>query len=920
MTAVLAIVCDPAATRADERVSLIVRAMAAAPGATPRGESVAGANVQFDCGLQQAQATTDRDGFAALSGADCGRCRVIVRKQGYGTWEFRFRPHRDVVTLTADLRPMGIDILVLPEDAARPRSLSVGTRQADFERWPGGNDPWSLLETSEPAAILDRIDGPGLSLGRPGRFSMRGASWTQNAILLDGLDITDRLRGGTPLAYPDRHALEAIDVTSALAPVEHGAPGVTLALRSREPRDSEWRAAAQAYWAPAYLQADASGAVAPAIARLRSLAEGSAQIDSAQLNERWRFNLAGRASRSEIYEKGEPATVGARVASLFGAVAYRPSPNDQLRFTLSGHGVRRPFAGRARYFGDGAFERVSAFGAQGRWAHEDRRASLSLAIGHQTGSFHPQTYAREAGRPADRLIDGPVPDLIAPDDSRRATWTARGTIAPRERRWLGLWHAPRIGATFTRASSTESSSQVGLTPETVDGLPARVWDYGFTSAVSRRHLTDLALYAADRIARRDRLLIELGLRAERASGSAEGAAQNVSWNHILPRASARLKLTDFGHLTVFGGYGAYRQRLLLDLLAYGDPSGAQGSVYRWLDHNGDGLFTGDERGALIAHVGPGAADGVVAAIDPQLRPAATREWVIGLESFVARGWIARLTGFDRRERNPVAPVNIGVPATSYAVRLIPDPSGDILGAQDDQLLPVYDRDPRTFGQDRYLLTNVPDESVRHQSVELRVEKILSPRWSLRAGATAMRSEIQGGNRGFRVTENDSGVLGELFENPNAATWAKGRGFFDRAFTIKVAASYRAPENVLLGIIARYQDGQPFNRFVIVRDLAQGPEAIPATPRGQIARASALDADGRYVVPSGHRFEYLTTVDARIEKTLRWHGKRLALSLEAFNLLDLRHEIEEYVVWNERFRAPTLTQPPRMIRLGARLEF
>jgi hypothetical protein len=31
-------------------------------------------------------------------------------------------------------------------------------------------------------------------------------------------------------------------------------------------------------------------------------------------------------------------------------------------------------------------------------------------------------------------------------------------------------------------------------------------------------------------------------------------------------------------------------------------------------------------------------------------------------------------------------------------------------------------------------------------------------------------------------------------------------------------------------------------------------------------------------------------------------------------------MEEYVVWGDDFRLPTLVQPPRVMRFGARLEF
>jgi hypothetical protein len=121
--------------------------------------------------------------------------------------------------------------------------------------------------------------------------------------------------------------------------------------------------------------------------------------------------------------------------------------------------------------------------------------------------------------------------------------------------------------------------------------------------------------------------------------------------------------------------------------------------------------------------------------------------------------------------------------------------------------------------------------------------------------------------------------------------------------------------------SRPAPGTPFGRLVVVPDLAQGPEAIPATPRGQsFGRAATVDPDGRPLTADGHRFAYTLTVDARVEKVFRIGARRLALVAEAFNLPGLRNEVEENVVWGASFRAPTAVQPPRVLRLGGRFDF
>jgi hypothetical protein len=514
-----------------------------------------------------------------------------------------------------------------------------------------------------------------------------------------------------------------------------------------------------------------------------------------------------------------------------------------------------------------------------------------------------------------------VPDLVFPSRSQGSSWSLDGRLRFRPSRLGSLEHAPRFGVSLRRGWSRETPGRDGPVAETVNGLAARVWEYAWPGRDSRRHALDLAAWASDRLAWRGRLIVEAGLRLERTTGAADGAVQGVSWLSVLPRVSARLRLTDVGGLRLIGGWGEYRHRLLLHSLAFGDPNAENASVYRWTDANGDGLYDPFERGPLVARAGPGAAEGSLAAIDPGLRPPRTREFVAGIEASPGKSWRLAFLAFDRRETDLIESVDVGVPASAYVVRYLADPSGDIDGPLDDQLLPVLDRRPESFGLDRYLLTNPPGLGSLYQGVELRAERALGARFVLFAGATAYRNELKGVNRGFRVTENDQGVVGEHLDDPNADTYALGRGFFDRAFTIKIAAAWRAPRGFRLGVVARYQDGQPFGRLVIVPDLAQGPEAIPATPRGQsFGRAATTGPEGRPLTGDGHRFTYTLTVDGRVEKSFGMGSRRLAIVAEAFNLLGQRNEVEEDPVWGPSFREPTAIQPPRSLRLGARLDF
>lgn len=185
----------------------------------------------------------------------------------------------------------------------------------------------------------------------------------------------------------------------------------------------------------------------------------------------------------------------------------------------------------------------------------------------------------------------------------------------------------------------------------------------------------------------------------------------------------------------------------------------------------------------------------------------------------------RVLGISRRERQLLASVNVGVPVSSYSVGVIPDSGVDLAKPPGTELVPVFNRAVETFGADRFLLTNPPGLSADYDGLDVEIETDPARRAQVAFGGTAVRSLSPAGNRGFRSVENDRGVVGELFENPNASTFASGRPFFDRGFTMNVEARYRAPHDINLAMVARYQDGQPFARYLIARDLNQGPEAI-----------------------------------------------------------------------------------------------
>ena len=57
-----------------------------------------------------------------------------------------------------------------------------------------------------------------------------------------------------------------------------------------------------------------------------------------------------------------------------------------------------------------------------------------------------------------------------------------------------------------------------------------------------------------------------------------------------------------------------------------------------------------------------------------------------------------------------------------------------------------------------------------------------------------------------------------------------------------------------------------------------------------------------------------------QPVVTWAGRDFTLGIESYNLTNLRNEVEEWTLTGPLWRKPTLTQPPRVIRLTAGVTF
>jgi len=255
----------------------------------------------------------------------------------------------------------------------------------------------------------------------------------------------------------------------------------------------------------------------------------------------------------------------------------------------------------------------------------------------------------------------------------------------------------------------------------------------------------------------------------------------------------------------------------------------------------------------------------------------------------------------------VRTTNVGVPASAYtAVNVLVPGDADVAGTHDDRVLTVFDQDPQTLGQDRYILTNPPGLRSTSKGLETRLTGKLVGDGFFSLSFTAYRS-IGDGNPGNSVLENDPNLMTGLFDNPNSLINSRGRLFFDRAYVAKVAAYQPIPLGLRLSSVVSYFDGLPFGRKLIVPDLNQGPFFVMATPRGE---------------PGGVRTQFNMTFDQRVAREFKLGNVRMSAMMDTFNLLNLNKSLREFDVTGPAFaqRKPVEVENPRAFRFGVRALF
>jgi hypothetical protein len=765
---------------------------------------------------------------------------------------------------------------------------------------PASGNLLSLVDALSADVISDRVDTGGLSTGEAARMGGHASSWTQTRYLLDDVDITDPDGSGTPLLVPGVLEWQRVDVLTGAMPIDVNAAGFAVSLTPRRPTP-EWTRRVEGFGAPPAFVSEPFLKDAPTISRLNSYGNGSVLVSGPILPDKLGVVVAGSWIASSRFDRTDPTRLDSTRGSLFTHLVFTPTATDEVRLIGWGQHTMSPYANRVEISFPLSAETDNAVHGQATWDRKVTGTRILSAFASYSVRQRAFDVLHVSSARIDSVTDPPVSALLYPGPGTDTAWTVGAGLKPAAAGTAGI-AALRAGVQVSGAAAEMRSLLSGaLIGEAVDGIPARVWNISAPALPSHWSDTTIALFASDHVALLPRLAADIGARFESVSGSADGSNGSISWRNFLPRAGIRWSMIDWSQIAFFANYSRTAYHLPLTALAWGDPNAVGAVVSRWNAASANHSPVASEVGALVQRVGPAPGAAGFTSIDPALARPYMDEIVLGFDGHPNGSTLVRLSAMARREQQLLGVVDTGVPESTYAVSHVADTGVDLAGTQDDQQLAIFNRTPAAFGRDAYVLTNPADNEATLVGVDLSIQSHTGRLFYV-FGATASRSEGLAGNRGFLASENDEGVLGDVFIDPNSRTFAQGRTFTERGYTIKTAGSYHFDHDVRLGVTARYQDGEHFARLVIAPDLNQGAEAIRAFRNGKT------------------RFTYTMAVDARLQKGFTVNGYTMTGVLDAYNLFNQHTEIEEFPVSGARSRITTAIQPPRAIHVGIRLTF
>jgi hypothetical protein len=805
---------------------------------------------------------------------------------------------------------------------------------------PSARSMWAI-QAATPAVYVARFDLSANATGPGGAFSAYGTAGF-NRPMVEGISVTGINPTGFTLDYG---AFEEVSVGTAAHGPEWHAPGVSMQFVSKSGgnhyRGTVYADFANKDWQSLNIDEGQVGRGA----------QGGIGLSPRDGNRLWSYNdinadvggfikpdtawwyFSVRAQEISARQVNFPVKpLRTSLANYSGKATYQITRRNKLiAFAQRGrnHQPNRldPFGptgstvGPATAINESAESTMEqlAWGWVGKgewnWAINDA-LYLDARVG-QFGANRPQKPNGTAPRFED------VGNLIVTGGNRDWQENFRrnqvlGSLSYFKDGWSGSHHF-KVGGEIFRTTATEiwrKAYSGDVLHVLRNGTALQVYLFQ-TPSRSESGLSTHSAYANDSWRVNNRLTLNLGLRFDRyrvslpeqahPAGRFNPVAQTfpavgnlIDWNVLAPRIGIAHDLVGDGKTIAKLSYGQYWLGPGTDLGFTANPNSNQWwRRHPWTDPDNSGIWEpGEERDSDDSRGGVS-----LESLDPGLKLPILREIAGWIERELFANTGVRTGVVWRGERQHYTRQNVNRPFDAFTVPVSikdPGPDGRADTADDGPAIRGYDLKPESPGPALVnIVRNVPDADSHYWTWDITATRRFTGRWSMVAGFAHTWSRDQASVYSGQSVRNN---LYPLTPNDLINTGKDGRHEF-RIWSAKIHGTYVGPWDVRITPFLRHQSGQPFGRTFSTATNYAPNVRILAEPIGT------------------RRMDNITILDVRVDKGFKLRGHhRLAGFVDVFNLLNANPEQNTSWSSGSSFLRPLSIVPPRLARLGVKLDW
>jgi hypothetical protein len=373
----------------------------------------------------------------------------------------------------------------------------------------------------------------------------------------------------------------------------------------------------------------------------------------------------------------------------------------------------------------------------------------------------------------------------------------------------------------------------------------------------------------------------------------------ISWNLPAPRLGMTYDVMGDGRTVLKANYGTYWWNPGADFVFNISPNASSWwRRHRWTDLNNDNRWQPGEESAVPTSTRGGAA---TESLDPDLKNTYTQEFAAFLERELMANFGIRAGYVWRGQRNEYGRYNIAIPYEAFTVPVTvrdPGPDGVLNNADDGAPLQAMDLAPEFRGLTPVNRTVNPSRAgADYHTFEITGTKRMSNSWSLLASYGWTKSFDQASAiQGNAIRGN------ALVMNPNDEINNEGGRFVYTRSNVKLSGTWETPFwGISMSPMMRYQQGIPFGR-TFASTLSYGSVRFLAEPMGT------------------RRQDTILITDLRVEKTHAFGGRNISVFFDLYNMFNANPA--QNLQWSSgtSWNRPLSIVPPRLARIGAKLNF